>query len=84
MKPVALKYQIKKYQMIMILLKRSEICNFRAFTGVFTEVFIYADDITLLATSRASLALMLEVFREHMTFCSMLQKQNIWFSSIVR
>ena len=55
--------------------------------GLFTGVFIYADDITLLEPSRASLALILEQcesFREHMTFCSTLQKQNICFSSVVR
>ena len=48
--------------------------------GLFTGVFIYTDDITLMAPSRASLALMLEQcesFSRNMTFCSTLRKQNI-------
>ena len=55
--------------------------------GLFTGVFIYADDITLLAPSRANWLLCwnsVRVFREHMPFCSTLQKQNIWFSNVVR
>ena len=57
-------------------------CNMN---GLFTGVFIYADDITLLAPSRASLALVLEQCESFSrTFCSTLQKQNIWFSSVVR
>ena len=47
--------------------------------GLFTGVFIYADDITLLAPSRASLAVMLEQcesFSRTHDICSTLQKND--------
>ena len=46
-------------------------------TGLFTGVFIYADDITLLAPSRASMVRMLEKCEGYaLTHCSTLQKLN--------
>ena len=50
--------------------------------GLFTGVFIYADDITLLAPSRASLALMLEQCESFSrTFCSTLQNKIYGFQA---
>ena len=55
--------------------------------GLFTGVFImlmtlrywhHQEQVWLLCWNSV------RVFREHMTFCSTLQKQNIWFSSVVR
>ena len=55
--------------------------------GLFTGVFIYADDITLLAPSRASQALMLEQcerFSRTHTILFNASITKIWFSSVVR
>ena len=73
------------YQLISLLRHIGMGCHMN---GLFTGVIIYGDDITLLAPSRASLALMLEqcesFSRTHDILFNASKKQNIRFSSVVR